>query len=149
MLPEWTWEQWQWKGTSHSSKFKHYRNLTIRLFSVISRTLVEGGGLTSLQRSSWCILQSQPTGQIIIICRCQFCKKVALQNSTYTRVDLCFLFPFLLPFFYDGVKNFWLEIFTKCQFRIRRLKTATIYCSWIFFFSLFRFTNDVHIIAWI
>ena len=28
----------------------------IRLFSVISRTLV-GGGLTSLQRCSWCILQ--------------------------------------------------------------------------------------------
>ena len=38
-------------------------NLTIRLFSVISRILVEGS-LTPLQRSSQCILQPQPTGQI-------------------------------------------------------------------------------------
>ena len=34
--PEWTWEQWQWKGTRHSPKLQHYWNLTIRLFSVIS-----------------------------------------------------------------------------------------------------------------
>ena len=38
--PEWTWEQWQWRGTPHSQKLQHYWNLTIRLFSVISRTLV-------------------------------------------------------------------------------------------------------------
>ena len=37
-------------------------NLTIGLFSVISWTLI-GGGLTPLQRFSWCILQPQPTGQ--------------------------------------------------------------------------------------
>ena len=36
---------------------------TIRLFFVISRTLV-GGGLTSLQRCSQCILQPQPTGLV-------------------------------------------------------------------------------------
>ena len=39
---EWTWERWQWRGTPHSPKLQHYWNLTIRLFSVISRTLVEG-----------------------------------------------------------------------------------------------------------
>ena len=44
--PEWTWERWQWRGTSHSPKFQHHWNLTIRLFSVTSRTLVGGGGLT-------------------------------------------------------------------------------------------------------
>ena len=38
--PEWTWEQWQWRGTPHSPKPQHYWNLTIRLFSVISRTRV-------------------------------------------------------------------------------------------------------------
>ena len=48
----------------HSPKLHHCWNLTIRLFSVISRTLVGGGGLTPLQRSSRCILQPQPTGQI-------------------------------------------------------------------------------------
>ena len=40
--PEWTWEQWQWRGTPHSPKLQHCWNLTIRLFSVISRTLVRG-----------------------------------------------------------------------------------------------------------
>ena len=33
-----------------------------QVFSIISRTL-DGGGLTPLQKSSWCILQPQPTGQ--------------------------------------------------------------------------------------
>ena len=41
MLPlQWTREWWQWKGTLQSPKFQHYWNFTIRLFSVISRTLV-------------------------------------------------------------------------------------------------------------
>ena len=61
--PEWTWEQWQWRVTPHSPKLQHSWNLTIRLFSVISRTYV-CGGLTALQRSSRCILQPQPTGQL-------------------------------------------------------------------------------------
>ena len=63
--PEWTWERWQWRGTPHSPKLQDCWNLTIRLFSVISRTLV-GVCLTPLQRSSRCILQPQPTGQSII-----------------------------------------------------------------------------------
>ena len=37
---EWTLERWQWRGTLHSPKLQHYWNLTLRLFSVISRTLV-------------------------------------------------------------------------------------------------------------
>ena len=41
---EWTWEWWQWRGALHFPKLIHYWNLTIRLFSVISRTLVEAGG---------------------------------------------------------------------------------------------------------
>ena len=39
---EWTGQWWQWKSIPHSSKLQHYWNLTIRLFSVISRTLVAG-----------------------------------------------------------------------------------------------------------
>ena len=46
----------------HSPKPQHHWNLTIRLLNVISRTLV-GGGLTPLQRGSWCILQPKPTEQ--------------------------------------------------------------------------------------
>ena len=38
--PKWTWEQWQWSSTPHSPKLQHYWNLNIRLFSVISRTLI-------------------------------------------------------------------------------------------------------------
>ena len=43
--PEWIWEQWQWRGTQHSPKLQHYCSLTIRLFNVISRTLVGWGVL--------------------------------------------------------------------------------------------------------
>ena len=56
--PQWTWEKWQWKGTLHSPKLQHNWNLTIRLFSVISVTLVDGG-LSTLQRSSRRILMTQ------------------------------------------------------------------------------------------
>ena len=38
--PKWTWEQWQSRCIPHSPNLQHYRNLTIRLFSVISRILV-------------------------------------------------------------------------------------------------------------
>ena len=41
----WTWEGWQWKGTLHSPNLQDYWSLTIRLFRVISRTLVVVGVL--------------------------------------------------------------------------------------------------------
>ena len=37
---EWIWEQWQGRGTLYSPKLHHCWNLTIKLFSFISRTLV-------------------------------------------------------------------------------------------------------------
>ena len=40
--PEWTWERWQWRSTLHSRKLQHCWSLTIRLFCIISRTLVLG-----------------------------------------------------------------------------------------------------------
>ena len=40
--PEWTWEWWQWRGTPHSLKLQHYWSLTIRIFSVTTRTLNRG-----------------------------------------------------------------------------------------------------------
>ena len=44
-VPEWTWEQWQWRGVPHSRKLQHDWNLTIRSFIVISKTLIGGGVL--------------------------------------------------------------------------------------------------------
>ena len=55
--PEWTWMRWQWRGTPHSLKIQHYRNLTIRLFLYHIQVI--------LQRSSLCIQQPQPTEQTI------------------------------------------------------------------------------------
>ena len=40
---EWSWEQRQWSGTQHSPNLLGW-SLTIRLFYVISRRLVGGGG---------------------------------------------------------------------------------------------------------
>ena len=44
----------------HSPKLQFYWNFTIRLFSVVSKTLI-GGVSYPLQRCSWCILQPQLT----------------------------------------------------------------------------------------
>ena len=40
--PEWTWEQWQWRGTPQSPKHQYYWSITIRWLNVIIRTLVRG-----------------------------------------------------------------------------------------------------------
>ena len=55
------------EGVLHiPKKLQHCWNLTIRLFSVISTTLI-GGILTPLQRCSRCFLQPQLTGQSLYI----------------------------------------------------------------------------------
>ena len=62
MLPLWgkaDFEWWRWRCSPHSPKLQYYWNLTIRLFSVIFRTLV-GRCLTLLPRSSQCILHPSP-----------------------------------------------------------------------------------------
>ena len=38
--PEWTWEQWQRRGTLHFSQLQHYWNLTITVFSILYSTFV-------------------------------------------------------------------------------------------------------------
>ena len=50
--PEWIWEWWQWKGALHSTNLQHYWNLTIRLFSVISGTLVADRSYPSTEKQS-------------------------------------------------------------------------------------------------
>ena len=51
-VPEWSWEQWQWRGAPHYPKLQHQWNLTIRLFSVISRTLIGVGVYPSAEVQS-------------------------------------------------------------------------------------------------
>ena len=48
---EWTLEQWQWRDTPHSLKLQDW-SLTIRLFSIISRTLIREGSLSHLCRDA-------------------------------------------------------------------------------------------------
>ena len=52
--PAWTCERWQCRGTPHSPKLQHYWSLTIRLFSVISRTLVGRGSYSFAEKQSVC-----------------------------------------------------------------------------------------------
>ena len=61
---------------SHSQNLQNW-SLIIRLFYVLSRTLVVGEGLTPLQRCSWCILQPHLIGLEFII--------TAPQNNTVKR----------------------------------------------------------------
>ena len=70
--PEWTWEQWQWRGTLHYLKLQNYWSLTLGLFDVISRTHVMGG-LTFLQRCSRCILSPLLTGLFDSCINIKFC----------------------------------------------------------------------------
>ena len=79
----WTWEQWQWRGTLHSPKLQRYLNLTVRLFSVISRTLVAGVLQPPMQRSSRCILQSKPTGQAFVMAQIAYVCKYTVPHIIY------------------------------------------------------------------
>ena len=47
---EWTWEQWQWRGTPHSPNLQGW-SLAIRLFYILSRSLV-GGEVLPLWRKA-------------------------------------------------------------------------------------------------
>ena len=78
------------KGWSTFSKFHDDWNLTIRLFSVLSWTLV-GGGLIPLLRSTRCILQHQSIGQymcvyIYIYIYIHVCVRVCVCVCVSTRI---------------------------------------------------------------
>ena len=79
--PEWTWEWWQRRGTSHSPKFQHYSSFAIRLFCVIFKTLAVG---------------------VLLLCRvedCVFCSPSRLGHRT--------LVGGVLPFCRDAVGVFY------------------------------------------
>ena len=86
--PAWTWEWWQWRGALHSSKPQYHWIVTIILFSVISRTFIEGG-LTLLQKCSWCILQPQPAGQVMFRVGKQALKRILPTKPLERRCPWC------------------------------------------------------------
>ena len=72
---EWTWEQWKLRGTPRSSKL-HIWSFTIRLFNVISSTLVCGPSLTLQQRRSQFILHLHSCYRSVLSCVFPFKTKV-------------------------------------------------------------------------
>ena len=58
--PECTWERWQWRVTTHSTKLHHYWSLIIRLFNEISGTFI-GGPYSSAKLQS--VYSTAPTEQ--------------------------------------------------------------------------------------
>ena len=97
------------KGSSTFPKPQHHWKLTIRLSSVISRILI--GGLTSLQRCSWCILQPQPTGQMkgegmAIVTKGRYIHQI-LWYDYYSRIKP--LKPTICQRYMDGSFIFWFQ----------------------------------------
>ena len=45
------WERWQWRGTLNYTKLQHYWNINIRLFWVLSRSLVGVGSYPAAEKS--------------------------------------------------------------------------------------------------
>ena len=68
-LKDWTLEPWQWKGTLHSPKLQHYWNLTIRLFSVISRTFVVVGFLPIFREAVGVFYSHSRLGKLLLRAR--------------------------------------------------------------------------------
>ena len=104
MLPEWAWERWQWRGTPHSPKLQRYWSLTIRLFSVISRTLVEK--VLSLSRDAVSVFCSQDNWANVINAGNLFQSDTYLQKKK--KKNTCtscffdfFLFLFLISSFFS------------------------------------------------
>ena len=72
--PKWTWERQQSRSTLHSPYLQHYWNLTIRLFSVISRILVRGDLLLNRDAVGVFCIRCQlghrtHVGGVILLCR--------------------------------------------------------------------------------
>ena len=77
------WERWQWRGTPNSPKLQHYWTLTIRLFRVISRTLVresyrsvEMQSVFSTAPADWAIRRRGILKDILIIKKNVICRQI-------------------------------------------------------------------------
>ena len=99
---EWTWKRWQWKSALHSSKLQHYQNLNIRLFSVMCRTLVGGGGVLPFCRDVVSVYFSNQDSDWLALTACQPVEgyfRVRESCSLYVHIYIFFLVSFLKSFF--------------------------------------------------
>ena len=62
--PEWTWGRLQWRGAPHSSKLQYHWKFTLRLFSVIYRTLL---GLSYLSAELTLVYSTAPTDWVRLL----------------------------------------------------------------------------------
>ena len=101
--PEWTWEQWQWRGTQLSTKLQLYWNLTIRLFSVISRTLVEG--VLPLCREAVSVFYSPSwLGKILYV---YICTKISTHTHVHTYIH-SYIYTYIYSFINYFSFSYWI-----------------------------------------
>ena len=63
---KWTWEQWQWRGTPHSTKLQHNWSLTIRFLVLQKEHSLEGSySLASMQS----VYSTGPPDYALYICK--------------------------------------------------------------------------------
>ena len=79
--PEWTREQWQWRGTPHSLKLQYYWNLTIRLFFCHILDTCWGEVLPLCREAVSVFYHPLPTGQ-----KCRLCGD---RNETFNHIRKC------------------------------------------------------------
>ena len=109
--PNWTWEWWQWRGTLHPLKLRHYWNLTIRLFSVIYRILV-GGSYSSAEMQSMYSIAPADWGKSknMIIIKTYLIRYNLLPSFTEIKIWKIVYLSFIFIQFY-----FWLQSFNTVQ----------------------------------
>ena len=86
---DWTREWCQWRGTLHFPKLQHYWNLTIRLFSVISRTLIGGGSYHSTEIQS--VYSTTPADRAIVGL-CNFLFNIMIYLLVLQYIHSCWVF---------------------------------------------------------
>ena len=99
------------KGSPHSPKLQHYWNLNIRLLSVISRTLVEGGVLHLSREAVSVFYSPSPMGKLA-----SKSSGLLLMSSVLTGCSLLlFLCHIKLKLVNDGV-DYSISIFVSYSF---------------------------------
>ena len=112
-----TWEQWQWRGALNSPKFHNHLNLIIRLFSVISKTLVVGWGESYLSTEVQSVYFTAPANWAKIIgiqnnisCIIVYKLLLLLDRNTLNHTTVCKWFI--------SYRNTWYHI-SVCRQRIK------------------------------
>ena len=130
--PVCTWEQGQWRGAPHFPKLLHHWNLTIRLFSVISRTLIVVGVLLLCRDAVGVFLQPKPNGQYteitvksVLFQTIQFSTQFKCQNRSISPIQFYMSKQFYFKQFY--FKHFSLASLHSLNFISTQVKCKNSY----------------------